>query len=277
MGKVGNLALLGLTLEKVGHSWQHHDRCMPTRNYPNPPIQEAVFDVRFKFPTVPTMGGLESFWKTIDVNFPKKESVFNFQTLVEFNPAVENPSINNQREQVGLRLSSPDGSRIFVIKTDGIVFSCVHGYDGCTAFLAEADVLLKKYINQFKPDYAERIALRYINAIHIPETTFELGDYFLTAPIVGATINQDTLAFFSRLMIKDKTSNTVAIIHQTTVDPKPQKIGETVVILDIDTFQQGVRINLDSEEFTKSLDQIKEFRTQVFEGSITEKARSLFT
>jgi len=247
---------------------------MTSRNYGHPPVQEAVFDIRFNFSKTPTVEDLERFWKTIETEFPKKDSVFNFQTMVEFNPTTESPSVNNQREQVGIRLSSLDGSRILQIKVDGIAFSRVNGYDGCTTFLEEATDLMKKYVVDLKPSYAERIALRYINAIHIPETIFELSDYFLTAPNIGSDIKQNIVAFFFRAMLKDKESATLAIINQTT--GQPQITGETVVIFDIDTFQQAVRIDPLSVDFAKTLDEIKLFRTSIFEGSLTDKARKLF-
>ncbi len=63
--------------------------------------------------------------------------------------------------------------------------------------------LLKIYSDKVKPLYAERLALRYINAIKIPENKFELEDYFLTAPKIGNDLPQGLIQFFCRSIIQD--------------------------------------------------------------------------
>lgn len=247
---------------------------MESKDYNNPPIQEAIFDVRLKFADNPSIETLEAVWKSIEEAFPKKETIQNFQTKLEFNPTDKTPVVNSTSESYGLRLTAQDGSRVAQIKRDGFTFSRLNGYDGWVKFLAEAAELLSKYSDVCKPEYAERIALRYINSIQIPETTFKIDDYFLTAPQVGSEIPQSILRFFSQVMIKDDSSNTLAIINQTINPPKRE--GETTFILDIDAFQEGVRIDPASDDFTKSIEQIKKFRTSIFEGSITDKTRNLF-
>ena len=242
--------------------------------YGNPPIQEAIFDVRFKFSDSPSMDVLESVWKSLEETFPKKETIQNFQTKVEFNPTAKAPVVNSISEQYGLRLVSQDGSRVLQIKRDGMTFSRLNGYDGWEQFWTEATNLLSKYSDVCKPEYAERIALRYINSIQIPETIFKLEDYFLTVPQIGSTIQHSVLRFFSQVMIKDAASETLAIINQTINQPKRE--GETTVILDIDAFQESVRIEPSSDAIAQLIGQIKTFRTSIFEGSITEKTRNLF-
>lgn len=247
---------------------------MESRDYNNPPIQEAIFDVRLKFSDNPSIETLEAVWKLVEETFPKKETIQNFQTKLEFNPTDKAPVVNSTSESYGLRLTAQDGSRVVQIKRDGFTFSRLNGYDGWEKFLAEATELLSKYSDACKPEYAERIALRYINSIQIPETTFKIDDYFLTAPQVGSEIPQSILRFFSQVMIKDDGSNTLAIINQTINPPKRE--GETTFILDIDAFQEGVRIDPASDDFKKSIEQIKKSRTSIFEGSITDKTRNLF-
>jgi len=247
---------------------------MESKDYNNPPIQEAVFDVRFRFANNPSIEILEGIWKLVEEAFPKKETIQNFQTKVEFNPTDKVPVVNSTSETYGLRLTTQDGSRVVQIKRDGFTFSRLNGYDGWKQFLEEATELLGKYSDACKPEYVERIALRYINSIQIPETTFKIDDYFLTAPQVGSIIPQSILRFFSQVMIKDDGSNTLAIINQTINPPKRE--GETTFILDIDAFQEAVRIDPASYDFVKSIEQIKTFRTLIFEGSITDKTRNLF-
>jgi len=248
---------------------------MPATTYQNPPIQEAIFDVRFRFTDTPSMETLEALWKSIEETFPKKETIQNFQTKVEFNPTAKLPVVNSTTsEPHGLRLTSQDGSRVVQIKRNGITISRLNGYDGWDQFWTEANNLLNKYSEVCTPEYAERIALRYINSIQIPEATFKLDDYFLTAPQVGSSIQHAVLKFFSQVMIKDEGSNTLAIINQTINPPKRE--NETTIILDIDAFQDSLRIAPLSDAFAQSIEQIKKFRTSIFEGSITEKTRSLF-
>lgn len=246
---------------------------MAERIYAHSPIREAVFDIRFKFDNSPEPSIFEEAYKAIATDYPKRE--VNYLQSVAFElKAGEQPKINSSGGQNGLRLTSVDGSQVVQFRTDGFTFSKLKPYNKWKNFLAEAKRLLAIYLDKAKPSYAERLALRYVNAIAIPENTFDLEDYFLTAPKVSPEIPQSLLHFFSRVMIKDDKSESLAVINQTVEENDTKE--RTTVLFDIDTFQPNIRVEPNSEELWARVDVLKQLRTRIFEGSITDKTRTLF-
>jgi uncharacterized protein (TIGR04255 family) len=247
---------------------------MPDIAYTNSPIREAVFDIRFKFATPLTPAIFEDAYKTIEREYPKKEVNFVQSVEFEIKPG-ENPKVKSETGPNGLRAISEDGTRIVQFRVDGFSFNKLRPYTNWETFSKEARKLLEIYLALSKPDYAERIALRYINAIEIPESNFKLQDYFLTAPNISENLPQSLIHFFMRLIIKDSESNSFATINQTIENSG--KKDSTTILFDIDVFQPNTHIEPDLEKLFTEVFQLKDFRTRVFERSLTAKTKSLFT
>jgi uncharacterized protein (TIGR04255 family) len=242
--------------------------------YSKSPIREAVFDVGLRFEKIPNLELLDEICNSLVDEYPTRTPLQNFQTSVQFAPEAEMPTVDSIHTQLGYRLTSLDGTKVLLLKIDGFTFSQLKPYKNWEVFSEEAKRLFDVYIKKSQPHYAHRLALRYINVIEIPETVFQLEEYFLTAPHVSSELPQTLLGFFSRLLIQDDKSDSVAIINHTT---EPSESAEfTKVIFDIDVFQEQKRIeDITSIEFWATIEQLKEFRSKIFEGSITEKIRNL--
>lgn len=241
--------------------------------YKNPPIREAIFDVRFKFENQLEMSIFESFFKETQESYPKRE-ILNTHTFSFEVKSGEGPKMGSSGGPKGLRLRSRDGTKFVQARIDGFTFSQLEPYGDWDSFFAEAKHLLDVYLEKTHPMYAERIALRYVNAIKIPEKNFELEDYFLTAPSIAKDIPQSLLNFFLRVMIKDNKSDSVAIVNQTIEDTK--SIDTTTIIFDIDVFQANLRVDPNGAEAKEIIEALKDFRTRIFEGSITKKTKDIF-
>ncbi len=242
--------------------------------YKNSPIREAIFDVRFKFEKQLEMSIFESFFKEIQEIYPKRE-VLNTQSFSFKLKLGEKPKMDSSGgPKVGLRLQSKDGTKFVQARMDGFTFSQLEPYGDWDSFFTEAKRLLDVYQEKTHPMYAERIALRYVNAVKIPEKNFDLEDYFLTAPTIAKDIPQSLLNFFLRAVIKDDRSDSVAIVNQTVEDARI--VDVTTIIFDIDVFQANLRVDPSGAEAKKIIEALKDFRTRIFEGSLTKKTKDSF-
>ena len=241
--------------------------------YSKPPIREAVFDVRIKFEKELGLDVFERVYEQIKTEYPKRQ--VNSVRFVSFEAkGMEEPKVNTGGGPNGLRLTSADGLQIVQFKNDGFTFSRLKPYTHWKAFSTEVEKLFALYLSVCAPAHVERIALRYINAIEIPEKKFELGDYFKTLPTIAPGLTQDIVEFFSRVVLIDDENKSFAAISQTT--EKNNKPDITTIIFDIDVFQADLRVTPNSDDFWARIEQIRQFRTKVFQESLTDKTRALF-
>jgi len=63
-----------------------------------------------------------------------------------------------------------------------MTYSHLPPYSNWNAFRDEVRPLWERYVEFVKPEAVTRIALRYINRIYIPQTVYELSDYFRLYP-----------------------------------------------------------------------------------------------
>ena len=248
---------------------------MSTVKYKNPPIKEAIFDVRFVFDTDINMSLFDNIATQLSDEYPKKETLN--QQFVSFK--VGDLSEPNQFESKGgphgIRLTSVDGLHIVQFRPDGITFSRMGSYNGWETFSADAEKLIALYINVLKPEYISRLALRFINLINIPEVTFEVGHYFKTEPRLADDIKAGVLHFFMRQFIQNESGDLRVIINQTTVD-KAYSDSTTKIIFDIDVFKENINIKFKSDDYKSLLTKLRDFRSEIFEKSLTDKAKVLF-
>jgi uncharacterized protein (TIGR04255 family) len=247
---------------------------MSLASYKVPPIKEAVFDIKFVFENQPELGAFEDLYNHFSVTYPKKETLNQQFVSFKIGDPTEPDKFESTGGTNGIRLTSVDGLHIVQFRPDGITFSRLEPYNGWDSFSAEAETMITTYVKLLKPSYISRLALRFINVIKIPETNFEISDYFNTEPRL-ADIQAGVLSFFMRQVIQNKTGEVFAIINQATTD---KVLGETLtqIVFDIDVFKENIKIQLGSDEYKSLLSKLRDFRTEIFEKSLTEKTKQLF-
>lgn len=244
--------------------------------YKKSPIREAIFDVRLSFSEKPELSLFETIHSKISAEYLKREVSHSQFVSFEVKPG-EQPIINSGGGPNGLKLTSNDGTRVLQIRDDGFTFSKLNPYESWDKFVSEAKKLFEIYVDETKPNHADRIALRYINAVKIKEKSFKLEDYFSTYLKLDDSLPQGLVQFFSRYFIKDDQSeNTFAIINQTVEENSDISSDFTTVMFDIDVFQANLKLDLDPSIFWKEIEVLKKLRTRIFEGSLTAKAKELF-
>jgi uncharacterized protein (TIGR04255 family) len=75
-----------------------------------------------------------------------------------------------------------------------------------------------------------------------------------------------------RLVIPDEKSKSIAIVTQTMEDPNERVLP---LIFDIDAFQEAA-LDVHGEEMWEALEQLREYKNEIFFNSITDRTKELF-
>jgi uncharacterized protein (TIGR04255 family) len=243
-----------------------------TRNYGNPPIREAIFDISIELKTEFEKTVFDTIISEISEHYPQKDTINEGEFSVEFKKGVQS-NFESKSEECGVKLTSGDGTQIVQFRKSGFTFSKLKPYCGWEDFYNQAVSLFEKYNNALSSNFIiKRVAIRYVNAISIPKNNFKLEDYFLTAPTIAESVPQGLNNFFMRLFLTDDNSEAFALVNQTV---EPTKEDGAVILFDIDVFMNNLSTKPEEFDLEANFEILKKFRTTIFEGSITDKVRAL--
>ncbi len=139
----------------------------------------------------------------------------------------------------------------------------------------EAVRLWEIYAASVSPDPITRVATRYINVLQLP-LNVELKEYLTAPPTIPEGLNQELSSFLTRVEIRDPTTGSRGILTQALEGVHG---NHAPIVLDIDVFiarQFEPQEQEQEQEFWRSLDKLRDFKSTVFFESITEKTTELF-
>jgi uncharacterized protein (TIGR04255 family) len=243
---------------------------VPGERLDKAPINEALIDFRVSLPKTVSIADLEKLHEPIKDRFPTKKARRQWQVELK---QEENTHSTRDLGVDGFLFTSADKDAVVQFRMDGFTYSKLRPYDTWDAMLKSAQPLWEKYRDFTKPVEVTRIATRFINAIEIPETQFDLDDYFTAAPRMPKNVPDRLGDFFSRVAVIFQEEQATGIVH--FVLGKSSQPNTTQVILDIDVFQEK-SFNSDDPEIISTLNKLREIKNRIFFGSITDKAKELF-
>lgn len=240
----------------------------------NAPITEALIDIKCTVSPLTNLNTLESYQENIKIEFPEKKKRQAWAGQINFKedsiPEILSPSGGTH----GFLFENPRENKIVQARLDGFTFNKLKPYSKWDDFVQEAKVLWNNYIDVASPINIERLGLRYINKIEIPESTFEISDYLLTGPVIANGISKNINDFFFRVIIPSDDNKYTATITQA-IDKTIDVEGITNLIFDIDVFT-NLRIDPKEEIIWEYFREMREFKNRIFFNSITESTRRLF-
>lgn len=243
--------------------------------FPNPPITEALLDIRVELSKDINLKTLEEFHDHNDIKerFPVKKKRNPFKIGVKVSPEGKISTLPAIGGPDGYLFQSPIANKTVQARIDGFTFNKLKPYKSWDAFRSEARKLWDIYFQITKPVRISRIALRYINRIEIPLPIKDFKEYVLTTPEIAPKLPQALNHFFMRLEIPNPDIHAIALITQTMENPtENQKLP---LILDIDVFSKINFISND-EEMWNEFEKLRKFKNEIFLNSITEKTKELF-
>jgi len=250
-----------------------------TENYttfPNPPITEALIDIRTDLPKEVTLDNLILFYDEVKERFPLKEEKVQWKTGFKVSPGL-GPQISEHVGGIdGYLFRSSDKSKIVQSRLDGFTFNKLKPYEDWGTFCNEAKELWIKFLKIAKPKNTTRLALRYINQIDIPLPFKEFNEYILTIPEIAPGLPNALSEFLMKLVISNDEIKSKAIILETMKNVET-KNGQKILplIFDIDVFRQ-ISLDPNSEEIWNIMSTLRNFKNDIFFNSLTDKAKELF-
>lgn len=239
--------------------------------YPNAPIQEAVLDIQVTLPEETDFQDLYRVNEQFKDQYPVADELAEASGAITLGKQVGS-SISTTK--VAHKFQSADGKQVYQSRMDGFRISRLAPYKDWKKFKSEASKIWLAYKECMEPDKINRIALRYINKINIPESKVDLPEYFTSSPHVPDELPQHLAHFITRMLIPFEDTQSVAAITQTVLESTEQKI--TPIVLDIDVFRSADLDVRNEQELWTFFDQLRDQKNNIFESFITDKTRELF-
>lgn len=242
-----------------------------TRTYSNPPIIEAIFDIKVDNIGKVSISDFQAIHDTIRVDFPKIKKKIDFKGRFDF--IDENISAGIPESRVsGIIFLSDDETRQIQFRLDGYTLNILKPYNSWEEHFDQFIKYWLIYQSIVTPKIVSRIATRFINKFEIP-TEKNITDFLSYLPQTPKVLSSNLLDFFIRVTIPTDDYKRKAIIVTAS---EPMRVFSTPIILDIDVYQDE---EINWEKIENLMSEFKELRTlknKIFEGSITPKTRKMF-
>lgn len=238
----------------------------------NAPIREAIIDLRVA-PTIEP-SKVAKVVEGLKGTFPKQDTLrqgtFGFE--------IASGELKTSTIESGIRgslLASEDGKYVVQMRSDGFTFSRLPPYETWEVMRQMAAPLWDTYVSGAGISTVSRIAVRYINVMPLPLPIGDFDEYLTAPPEIPAALPQELAGFFSRVIIVNRNVDALAVVTQAL---EPQADQKVPVILDIDAYREipAAEWGANDPRIWETLDQLREFKNQIFFESITEKTAELF-
>jgi uncharacterized protein (TIGR04255 family) len=238
--------------------------------YSKAPIVEAVIDIQVESDAPPTQEAIEAFAREFKETLPVAHKLSRFNVSV--GPDLPGGHVTDHQTQ-GIKLSSNENNRALVIRPNGFTWSHLPTYTDWETFSGEAYLYWVKYVNAFNPGHVRRIAVRYINAIDVPQDV-DLADYVTILPAFPDDLSDVVSGYSVNLNIPrpDVSGSCMAIIN--TGLEGSQVPGKMKLILDIDVYAAEV-LGVAGSEVFDVLSRLRLAKNKIFEIAITDNLREI--
>ncbi len=250
---------------------------MARHQYNNPPIQEALVEFRFE-PSQEwdlTMPG--RLHAELAASYPGKPRQ---QNVVEASLVAREGQAPNFEVRDGLgkvQLVTDDASRLVAMGPDVLSVHMLQPYQrkaegsGWDEFRPRIVEALNGYWKVADPVGVQRIGLRYINKVAIPESSVEIGRYLRAAPPSVEGLPSQLRGFVARVEYTYDDEVRLVVSH-ATVDALE---GQVAFLVDIDVIWKS-EAAVGREKALDMADDLRVRERDVFEALITDEARRLF-
>lgn len=241
--------------------------------YSKAPVAEAIIDLRVTLPESFPVKTFTEIHSRIQQDFPTMQPCYRGMGTFLYEPE-SSWQVNTSENQTGFWFRSEDTLQTFQATLESFTFNRLAPYTSWEEFSGQAKYLWEIYKELCQPFDITRVAIRYINQIHIPTNgVIELKDYLLTLPDVSASLPQGALqSFFMQLQIPQPDLEAMLVINEALAPRLNPEMA--IIILDIDLFREQVWASNDADVW-QFLEKLRVRKNEVFEASITDKVRGL--
>lgn len=234
----------------------------------NPPIQEALVDLRVQVSDGTTFDSLDRASTALAQEYPERKERREGIIQVQFQRQSVAERVIQQDKPMGVVRASPDGKRLVQFRLDGFTFNRLRPYTTWAEMRDEAKKAWVIYQKACGPRVV-RAALRYINVLEVKVRPENLSDWLTAPPKVPGGVESSLSDFLTRVSFADSRRNARAIVSQAYVPGE----GGAKITIDIDVFREGTLVG--EKEVWDSLEELRELKNELFFGSLGRKALEL--
>jgi uncharacterized protein (TIGR04255 family) len=197
-----------------------------------PPLIEALCEFRFAENTTWDWVLPGQLYDKIKADFPERTQIqgVGFQVQASPSPKVKPiASVHPLPDRVQLKRA--DGSAMVQVGYNLLAINQLKPYPTWTEFVALIMRIYEEYQELVRNIELDRIGLRYINQLLIPDKITEIGDRITLAPALTGKLARPIHAFYQRYEIEQDNPEGL-LIHQTGTQQDEQ--GNPVFVLDLD-------------------------------------------
>jgi len=239
--------------------------------YNNSPIIEAVCEFRFGNDTIWNMTIPGILYAEIQKDFPHIQQ----HMLQDINLPQDTPTKGAQITTIPLtQFQSENKKRIIQVGSRILSINRLKPYDTWSEFKSTIESTFNTLGKKVELRSIQRIGLRYINRIEIPEKSAKLEDYFKFRPFLGEGLNEyPYVGFIVGCVFPFNEERDSCKVELTRV--LPENSDASAFMLDIDYFlnkPHGIEVDQSLEWIERAHDKTEIF----FEGCISDPLRNIF-
>lgn len=242
--------------------------------YQRPPITEAVIDIHFA--EAADQSTIEKVSKSYSSSYPREEVLkrigVEFQFSVDGRGALPKPIEDGALRH---RRASDDNSELLLLAGASFTVSQLAPYPGWEEFFGRFQRDWSKLKAAAGYRKISRIGVRYINRLDIPikESVVTVSDFLKLFVEVPEDFGQ-LQAYGAQAQFALPDINCALTVNTGSV--VPPLLEHFSVILDLDIVRAAELPQRDDEIFDM-LEQIRKKKNEIFEASITDEARKVFS
>ena len=244
------------------------------RLYRNPPVVEALCEVYFASSkwdnSIPNL-----FYEEIKDRFPNQEEQLLHR--VDFTVDVPNETIRSGMEVGPSRnlFSTVERDQLIQITENLFVFNQLTPYRSFHSWESIFHDAFDTFAKLVSPYAVDRIGVRYLNHVRIPESKFQMSDYFTIFPVLPLGSGNVHGDFLINCVVPQSDEGHFLTYSFSKIVPEPQDEISQVFLLDLYD-QASLDRTLSESEFKSHVRVAHGNVGQAFEGSITDRLRNLF-
>jgi uncharacterized protein (TIGR04255 family) len=248
---------------------------MERRQYRNPPIEEALCELRFAPSSewdVTVLGRFRERIKTLYPGKPREQQLM--EAGFQLGPQRTDSFMSLRQGLARMQFPTNDGRRLVAVGPDVMSVHVLRPYPGWEEdFRPRIADALDAYREITAPTGVQRISLRYINRLVMQQTAIALDDYFTAPPHIPESFPQAMAAIFSRIesFYADKP---IRLAHTFASATAPE--GQSAFLLDLDLSWEWNAQPLPLGEVMDAVEELRVRERIAFEALITDKAREVF-
>ena len=244
------------------------------RHLENAPITEAVVDFRVSLPRDFRPDRLREARERLAREYPRPVERKGMEARFEIAGGQRKEPETRDLGSQGVLLRTEDEKNVAQFRVDGFTFNRLKPYTCWEQILPEALRLWSVYVELAKPQSVTRVALRYINHMNLPSPGVKLDDYIVTSPrLPTSSVPQILSSFATRVALeypeRRMMARVIQVLEVGVETPAPS------LLFDIDVYRTG-NFEVSTTLMGKILDDLHEYKNDIFFGSLTERFVEMF-